>query len=90
MKFSLGGDHGLDVLTPGYPKSQQIACNSPAEVPGDATADSARPQRLKYRPRRDRYVFLWKTKRAWAGTCRQFVLGLDDGSGHRANFHFRR
>ena len=29
-----------------------------------------------------RYVLLWETDRAWAGTCRAFILKLDDGSTH--------
>ena len=41
-----------------------------------------------YERRSDRYVMLWDTERKWAGTCREFVLKLDDGSVHTARFQF--
>jgi hypothetical protein len=33
---------------------------------------------------------VWKTDKAWVGTCRVFVLGLNDGTLHRANFKFTK
>ena len=33
-KFSLGGDQGLNIFEAGYPKSQQITCDSTATVDG--------------------------------------------------------
>ena len=44
---------------------------------------------LSYDPATDRYKYVWKTDQRWAHTCRQFVLGLKDGTFRRANFHFR-
>jgi hypothetical protein len=32
---------------------------------------------------------VWKTDPSWAGTCRQLVVELNDGSIHRANFRFK-
>ena len=55
-----------------------------------APARSVWRRGLRYRPSRDRYVYWWKTKHRWAGTCRQFLLKLDDGSLHRAEFRFTR
>lgn len=37
----------------------------------------------------DQYNYVWKTERSWAGTCRQLVLTLNDGSVHTANFKFK-
>ena len=37
----------------------------------------------------DRDQYTWKTDKAWANTCRQFSLGLSDGSSHLANFQFK-
>jgi hypothetical protein len=31
---------------------------------------------------------VWKTSKAWAGTCRKFVLTLADGTVHSALFRF--
>ncbi|MGH8468315.1 MAG: PxKF domain-containing protein [Gammaproteobacteria bacterium] len=31
----------------------------------------------------------WKTSKAWAGTCRQLVVRLNDGTEHKASFKFK-
>jgi hypothetical protein len=37
------------------------------------------------------YLFIWKTDRTWAGTCRQLIVQFNDGSApHVANFKFVR
>ena len=35
------------------------------------------------------YIYVWKTNKAWAGTCRQLVVKLTDGNEHRATFRFK-
>ncbi|MFC9179426.1 MULTISPECIES: PxKF domain-containing protein [Streptomyces] len=88
ITFSLGGDKGLDVLTDGSPSSQQTACDGTAADPVDSGAVS--PSGLTYDAATDTYTHVWKTDRAWAGTCRTFHLELSDGSDHVAHFQFRR
>jgi dipeptidyl aminopeptidase/acylaminoacyl peptidase len=81
VRFSLGGDQGLDVLIDWTPVSRELACDDVASAPwGTATTGT-----LSYRATQDRYTYLWKTERAWAGTCRQLVLVLRDGTYHYAN-----
>jgi len=88
VKFSLGGDQGLDVLAPSYPKSQEIPCNNPnVEVAGTVPTNPTGTG-LTYDPGSDQYQYNWKTEKAWEGTCRQLVVKLKDGSFHRANFEF--
>jgi hypothetical protein len=36
------------------------------------------------------YNYVWKTDKAWAGTCRQFQMMLNDGTLHTANFNFTK
>jgi len=50
---------------------------------------SAGGSSLGYDAGSDRYQYIWKTESAWAGTCRQLVIKLDDGTEHRANFKFK-
>jgi len=89
VRFSLGGDRGLDIFVAGYPRSEQIVCSSGASVNGvDATA-TAGASSLSYDPATDQYTYAWKTAKAWANTCRQLVVRLLDGSVHRANFTFK-
>jgi hypothetical protein len=89
VKFSLGGYHGLGVFAAGYPKSQAIACNSTAPELGIEQTVSAGGSSLTYDASTDAYTYVWKTDRAWAGTCRQLVLGFSDGTFFRANFKFK-
>ena len=35
------------------------------------------------------YNYAWKTDKAWAGTCRQLVVQLTDGTTHPTNFKFK-
>ena len=36
------------------------------------------------------YNYVWKTDKAWAGSCRQLQLKFADGSTQVANFVFRK
>lgn len=89
VKFSLDGDQGLDIFAEGYPKSQEILCDSTAQVDGIEQTVTSGSSSLSYDPSSDQYTYVWKTKKAWANTCRQLVLKLNDNSFHRANFTFK-
>ncbi len=89
VKFSLGGDQGLDIFAASYPKSQMINCDSSAPLDAVEETVTAGSSSLTYDPVADRYVYVWKTDKAWAGTCRQLILRLNDGTEHVANFKFR-
>jgi DNA-binding beta-propeller fold protein YncE len=85
--FSLGGFRGLDVLAPGSPGSVEVDCSDPGEATGGEPA--AGDTGLRYIRSSGTYRFDWLTDRAWAGTCRDFVLTLSDGSVQRLLVHFR-
>jgi hypothetical protein len=89
VKFSLSGDKGLGIFAPGSPSSGPIACNSsdPAILLEDTV--TAGGSSLNYDPSTDQYIYVWKTQAGWAGTCRQLVVQLNDGSIYRANFRFK-
>ncbi|CAA9454347.1 MAG: hypothetical protein AVDCRST_MAG01-01-4978, partial [uncultured Rubrobacteraceae bacterium] len=99
VKFSLGGDMGLDIFATGtdannnaftYPTSSAMRCDSTDPVDAIEETVAAGGGSLSYDPTLDRYTYVWKTQKAWAGTCRQLVVKLDDGTYHRANFKFVR
>jgi hypothetical protein len=91
IRFELGGNQGLDVIADGWPQVAVVGCGFAEDPEGGEPARHPRWFReLVYRRRKQRYVFLWKTDRRWAGSCRQFMLKLDDGTVHRANFKFAR
>ena len=88
VKFSLGGDYGLDVFEAGYPKSQVIECNAQAEVDGIEETVTAGSSSLSYDAGTGRYHYVWKTDKSWEDTCRQLVVKFNDGTTARANFKF--
>jgi hypothetical protein len=87
VKFDLGGDRGLQVLAAGSPTSQAISCVTLAATGGALEVPTAGG--LTYSARTRLYTYDWKTDKAWAGTCRQLIVRLADGSERRANFQFR-
>jgi hypothetical protein len=89
LKFSLDGNQGLDIFAAGYPKSVAISCDFAAPTAVLEETETAGGSSLTYDPSSDRYKYVWKTDKRWAHTCRQFVLGLRDGTFRRANFRFR-
>jgi hypothetical protein len=89
VKFSLGGNQGLDILAAGSPSSQQITCDSSLPVGAVEATTSPGSSSLSYEAGSDRYHYNWKTDSAWAGTCRQLTVTLSDGSTHTAKFKFR-
>jgi hypothetical protein len=89
VKFSLGGDKGLNIFLNGYPLSQQIACDSNLSLDNIEQTVTAGGSSLSYDASTDQYTYVWKTNKAWAGTCRQLVVTFNDGTYHRANFSFK-
>ncbi len=93
VKFSLGGDQGLDVFaknatgTATSPTSGPVACDSTAEIDPIETTVSAGSSGLSYDAASDTYTYVWKTHKGWTG-CRQLVVEFDDGTVERANFRF--
>jgi hypothetical protein len=88
VKFSLGGDQGLDIFAAGYPRSETLPADPDAPLDPIET-DSAGASGLSYDATSDQYTYVWKTEKAWSGQTRQLVLKLTDGSEHTANFQFR-
>jgi len=81
LKFSLHGDQGANVFAAGSPG--WAPCGA---LDGQSTADGT----LSYNASLDRYTFLATTSKAWAGTCRDLIVTLRDGTTHRARFSFTK
>jgi len=89
ISFSLGGFHGLDVLADGSPSSVQVDCDDPGAATGGTPARSEDDRGLRFSRWSGNYFFKWQTDKAWAGTCRSFVLTFADGSVQRLTVSFR-
>ena len=91
VKFSLGGNFGLNIFASGYPKVQTVACpGAGSGGSSDAVEETvtAGNNSLQYDPTTQIYTYVWKSDKAWAGTCRQLLVKLIDGSEHVALFQF--
>jgi hypothetical protein len=96
VRFSLGGDRGLDILWEGYPTAilpgpghgghggEMGSCEYPTEVVDPAA--SAGGTGLQYR--NGQYLYLWETDEDWAGECRMLIVKLKDNTEHWAMFMF--
>jgi hypothetical protein len=90
VKFSLGGNYGLSIFQSGFPSVASLDC--PAAAPSDAieTTTSATANSLNYDAATGQYTFIWKSDKAFAGSCRQLVLKFSDGTTRTATFRFAR
>ena len=89
VKFSLSGNQGLNIFATGYPKSQQITCDTAVSIDDIEETDTVGSSGLTYDPLADQYIYHWKTNATWTGTCRQLIVRLNDGTDHVANFKFK-
>jgi hypothetical protein len=90
VKFSLGGDFGLNIFASGYPVSQNVSCGSGGSGSSDPVEETvtAGSSTLQYDPATQSYTYVWKTAKGWAGSCRLLTVRLIDGSEHTALFQF--
>jgi hypothetical protein len=90
VKFSLGGNQGLDILAAGSPSSGMVACD--ASAPADEVSETvtAGQSSLTYDAAANQYVYVWKTEKGWANSCRALQVKLRDGRSYWAVFQFRK
>ena len=89
VKFSLGGDYGLSIFAPGYPRTQIVRCETGFLSDTIENTASAGNTVLSYDSVAGQYTYVWKTDGAWAGSCRELQVMLDDGEVYRARFAMR-
>jgi hypothetical protein len=90
VKFSLAGNQGLNIFATGFPTSAKIPCN--ATSPQDMIEETvtAGGSSLSYDSLTDRYNYVWKSDKAWGGSCRMLTVKLADGNPHTALFNFTK
>ena len=91
VKFSLGANYRLGIVAGGYPKVQAVACGSNGSSGStDAIEETvtAGSSALQYDAATQTYIYVWKTDKAWAGTCRTLIVKLLDGVEHSALLQF--
>jgi extracellular elastinolytic metalloproteinase len=89
LRFNIGGDRGANPLASNSPASQEIDCGTRTAVQYAITTPTESANgKLLYNRRLQRYQYNWATSEDWAGTCRQVIITLDDGTQLRADFEF--
>lgn len=90
IKFSLGGDQGLNILAAGYPQSETVSCGFANTIDDVEQTVSANGNSLTYDATANQYILVWKTETAYANSCRKLTVKLLDGTEHNAYFRFTR
>jgi predicted outer membrane repeat protein len=90
VRFSLGGDFGLEIFTESYPKFEAAVCTSgdPTE-PVEETVTNSKSG-LTYDAETGLYTYVWKTDKKLAGRCGSLVLMFTDGSQYPVKFSFTK
>ncbi|PZG19955.1 metalloprotease [Micromonospora craterilacus] len=96
MKFKLATNRGLDILASNSPYSRLVDCDTLRTVnpsgpitPRPTPVAAVNPGNSKMSVSANgQYNYVWKTDPSWAGTCREFVLTLDNGFQYRSYFKF--
>ena len=63
-------------------------CATSAPTDAIESTPTAGASSSEHDPTTDQYTYVWKTSKAWAGSCYRFELGLDDGSSHTFDISF--
>ena len=85
IKLYLGGYLGTNVLAAGSPASSAYACSSGTEDAVEETVNAGGSS-FTYDSTAGQYVYVWKTDKSWAGTCRKLTVTLKDGTSRQALF----
>ena len=89
VKFSLNGDHSLDLFAAGYPKFEFTSCPSTSVDPVETTVTAGNSS-LSYDATTDQYTYIWKTDKNWAGKCGTLLITFNDGTTQTALFKFTK
>jgi len=90
VKFRLSGNQGLNIVKSGSPASASYTCSQTAPTDAIEQTVTASASGLSYDATTDQYTYVWKTDKAWAGSCRALVVKLADNTTTTANFQFTK
>ena len=88
VKFDLGGNLGLAIFAPGYPRVVTIACGTGTPTDEIETTVTVSGSGLTFDNAAGKYQYNWKTDKSWKG-CRRLELQFVDGSVRFADFKFK-
>ncbi len=86
VRFSLGGDRGLDIIEDSWPRTPALACDPNATQHQVTELVTGVAGALTFDPVTEQYTYLFKAKPAWSGTCRELKIRLTDGQQRSLRF----
>jgi MBG domain (YGX type) len=95
VKFDLNGNQGMNIFAAGYPKVTLVTCPS-ASAPVDVIEEvvAATTSGLQYdgttNPPIGQYIYVWKTDKAWANSCRQLEVKFADSVSKYVKVQFKK
>jgi uncharacterized repeat protein (TIGR01451 family) len=89
IKFSLGGNQGMNIFAAGSPSSVQINCNTNDPISDVQEIETPGSSGLTYEAGSNQYKYIWKTEKSWKNQCRTLTVTLRDGTVHTAKFKFK-
>jgi hypothetical protein len=92
VKFNLGGYQGLGIFyDSSYPNSSKVNCaNINEDLDTIEETVNAGGSSLNYDFTASQYIYVWKSDKSWAGTCRRLDVKLNDGTTHSAWFKWTK
>ena len=88
LKFGLDGNQGLDIFATSSPASRLTSCEGDPMGAALATFTPGNSG-LTYDPGTQHYHYVWKTEKAWTGTCRMLEVRLADQTVHSVLFRLK-
>ena len=89
IKFSLGGNQGLNILAAGYPRIEFAPCTGGSMDAVETTVTTGSSS-LSYDASTDQYTYIWKTEKAWLNKCGTLQLKFMDGTTQPILFKFSK
>jgi hypothetical protein len=89
VKFSLGGDMGLQIFENGSPQVAAYVASATATTDEIEVLSAATISGLTYDPLTKQYTYVWKTDKNLVGTTKKLVVKFKDGTSVTAYFKFK-
>jgi hypothetical protein len=87
VRFSLGGDRGLNIFRAGYPKVVPMSCQAGVPVDDVESTVTANSSGLLYAAGSGEYTYVWKAPKKVG--CYRLELAFTDGTVQAAEFKLR-
>lgn len=90
LRIASPNNTGLALFKDAFPVSSQVPCEGGEQpTPAGVGGMSGGKVSWGYNLATGEYYYVWKTDKAWKGTCRMVVVKLRDGTEHRSRIQFR-